>query len=348
MQWLTFTSGRASQDRIFCDDVLARRSSASGSSRAQPSRSSTGCSAILRRSSRNGSRIRIWTRTGTRTTRPPSSTQDAACRSSRSPAATTVISPARCALSRAPENAHARGARATLSRHRPVGSCRHAHAAGGVRRTEVRPGQPGRSAEAASRLVRMDDAGRSEAGVPAEGGGVLRHGRGKWRYADTLDAVTARIARLLSRLARQSRRRVRLPVRSATKRAERRAGSVCLRSARCQRRRESNTRRSVIARRSADGPCRAASSSSITPRRSSADTEISGFFKLSAWLAIDQPDTDFRSTCTKSAPTGTSILLSSDLMRARYRESAREPKLDRDARAAALRLRALHVRRRGR
>ena len=23
------------------------------------------------------------------------------------------------------------------------------------------------------------------------------------------------------------------------------------------------------------------------------DTEVSGFFKLSAWLAIDQPDTDF-------------------------------------------------------
>ena len=33
------------------------------------------------------------------------------------------------------------------------------------------------------------------------------------------------------------------------------------------------------------------------------DTEVSGFFKLSAWLAIDQPDTDFAWPCTRFART---------------------------------------------
>ena len=57
------------------------------------------------------------------------------------------------------------------------------------------------------------------------------------------------------------------------------------------------------------------------------ETEISGFFKLSAWIGIDQPDTDFLVAVTEIRPDGTSIALSDDLMRARYRESAREPKL---------------------
>jgi uncharacterized protein len=57
------------------------------------------------------------------------------------------------------------------------------------------------------------------------------------------------------------------------------------------------------------------------------DTEISGFFKLSAWIGIDQPDTDFAVTISEIRPDGRSIALTSDLMRARYRESWREPKL---------------------
>jgi uncharacterized protein len=57
-----------------------------------------------------------------------------------------------------------------------------------------------------------------------------------------------------------------------------------------------------------------------------ADTEISGFFKFSAWLAIDQPDTDFQVNVYEIGIEGNSILLSSDVMRARYRQSAREPK----------------------
>jgi uncharacterized protein len=57
------------------------------------------------------------------------------------------------------------------------------------------------------------------------------------------------------------------------------------------------------------------------------ETEISGFFKLCAWIAIDQPDTDFVVSIYEIRPGGDSILLTSDLLRARYRESWRKPKL---------------------
>jgi uncharacterized protein len=57
------------------------------------------------------------------------------------------------------------------------------------------------------------------------------------------------------------------------------------------------------------------------------DTEISGFFKLSAWLAIDQPDTDFAVAVYEVRPDGSSIALTGDVQRARYRESLRTPKL---------------------
>ena len=61
-------------------------------------------------------------------------------------------------------------------------------------------------------------------------------------------------------------------------------------------------------------------------------TQINGFFKLSAWLSIDQPDTDFRAAVYEIGIDGSSILLSTDVMRARYRESFREPKLIRTKR----------------
>ena len=57
------------------------------------------------------------------------------------------------------------------------------------------------------------------------------------------------------------------------------------------------------------------------------DTEISGTFKLSAWIAIDQPDTDFTVSVYEIAPDSSSIYLTGDVLRARYRESLREPKL---------------------
>jgi putative CocE/NonD family hydrolase len=51
------------------------------------------------------------------------------------------------------------------------------------------------------------------------------------------------------------------------------------------------------------------------------DTEVSGFPRMTAWISIDVPDTDFHVTLSEILPDGTSILLSQALLRARYRES---------------------------
>jgi len=62
------------------------------------------------------------------------------------------------------------------------------------------------------------------------------------------------------------------------------------------------------------------------------DTEISGFFGLSVWLSINQPDTDFRSSVYEVALDGSAVLLTADWMRARYREGFRDERLvDTDA-----------------
>jgi uncharacterized protein len=58
-----------------------------------------------------------------------------------------------------------------------------------------------------------------------------------------------------------------------------------------------------------------------------ADTEISGFVKLTAWIALDVPDTDFSATLYEILPDGSSVELTSDVMRARYRESLSQEKL---------------------
>jgi len=54
------------------------------------------------------------------------------------------------------------------------------------------------------------------------------------------------------------------------------------------------------------------------------DTEVSGFFKLEAWLAIDQPDTDFQVAVYDISPDEDSVFLSADSIRARYRENPRQ------------------------
>jgi putative CocE/NonD family hydrolase len=58
-----------------------------------------------------------------------------------------------------------------------------------------------------------------------------------------------------------------------------------------------------------------------------ADTEVSGFFRFDAYLAIDRPDTDFAVSVFEIGSDGSVTPLSSDVLRARYRESARTPKL---------------------
>jgi hypothetical protein len=58
-----------------------------------------------------------------------------------------------------------------------------------------------------------------------------------------------------------------------------------------------------------------------------ADAEISGFFKLVAWISIDCPDTDLYVSVHEICLDGRSVQLSTDGMRARYREGLRNPKL---------------------
>jgi putative CocE/NonD family hydrolase len=57
------------------------------------------------------------------------------------------------------------------------------------------------------------------------------------------------------------------------------------------------------------------------------DIEVSGFPRFVAWISMDVPDTDFAVTLYEILPDGGSIVLSADVLRARYRESLREEKL---------------------
>jgi uncharacterized protein len=57
------------------------------------------------------------------------------------------------------------------------------------------------------------------------------------------------------------------------------------------------------------------------------DTEISGALKLVAWIAINAPDTDFQASVYEILLDGSSIFLTGDMLRARYRESLRTENL---------------------
>jgi putative CocE/NonD family hydrolase len=57
------------------------------------------------------------------------------------------------------------------------------------------------------------------------------------------------------------------------------------------------------------------------------DTEITGFFKLSAWISIDTPDTDFYVCVHEVDRNGAVIRLTTDAIRARYRTSLRSAAL---------------------
>jgi putative CocE/NonD family hydrolase len=56
----------------------------------------------------------------------------------------------------------------------------------------------------------------------------------------------------------------------------------------------------------------------------SADTDVAGFFKLVAWLSLDTPDTDIMVGLTEVKADGSSVFLASDSMRARYRHDLRK------------------------
>jgi putative CocE/NonD family hydrolase len=50
-------------------------------------------------------------------------------------------------------------------------------------------------------------------------------------------------------------------------------------------------------------------------------TEVSGQVKLTLWIALDVPDTDFKADLYEILPDGGSVLLTGDMLRARYRSS---------------------------
>jgi len=58
-----------------------------------------------------------------------------------------------------------------------------------------------------------------------------------------------------------------------------------------------------------------------------AETELTGFAKLAVWIELDVPDTDFAVEVCEIKADGTSIMLTQDLMRARYRNSLKKEEL---------------------
>ena len=59
----------------------------------------------------------------------------------------------------------------------------------------------------------------------------------------------------------------------------------------------------------------------------SADTEITGNVKFVAWISMDVPDTDFAVELDEIKADGSSVQLTSDILRARYRDSLTQEKL---------------------
>lgn len=100
MQWLTFTSGHASQDKIFGDRFFWASKNRQWLESGAPFMNWTLRSGILRPRSSYGSHMRIWMSIGTVTTRRPSSTQSSPFPFSRLRAAMTTISPARSPIIR--------------------------------------------------------------------------------------------------------------------------------------------------------------------------------------------------------------------------------------------------------
>jgi uncharacterized protein len=57
------------------------------------------------------------------------------------------------------------------------------------------------------------------------------------------------------------------------------------------------------------------------------DTDVAGFFRFVAWIGIDCPDTDLYVSVHEIASDGSSVRLTTDAIRARYRGGLRTPKL---------------------
>ena len=153
-------------------------------------------------------------------------------------------------------------------------------------------------------------------------------GAERWRYADTLESITAESKPFLLRLKRQQRPN-RIFQRQAFTPEHTGSGAP-------DHYRYDPNDRSLVALESQSnldsaldqGVFRANTAHVVyVSAPFNQPTELSGLFRLEAWISIDQPDTDFVATVAEITPDGTVIPLSSDVMRARYRESPRTQKL---------------------
>ena len=158
------------------------------------------------------------------------------------------------------KNASAEGQCAALPHHRSLGSRRDAHAAGGDRRPQVWAGQSGGSAAAASGMVCMDHAGGPKPHFLQKTGRLLRHGRGTLALCRYLGAVTVRSQPYY--LDSNSNAADVLAAGTLGAQIEqRKAGSLCVRPARLElRRRRGRTRIPADSDRSARGSMRGAAS----------------------------------------------------------------------------------------
>ncbi|HWO03021.1 MAG TPA: CocE/NonD family hydrolase, partial [Blastocatellia bacterium] len=57
------------------------------------------------------------------------------------------------------------------------------------------------------------------------------------------------------------------------------------------------------------------------------DTEVTGYLKFVTWMSMDVPDTDFQVSVYEIKKDGASVLLTEDMLRARYRDSLKQEKL---------------------
>jgi putative CocE/NonD family hydrolase len=57
------------------------------------------------------------------------------------------------------------------------------------------------------------------------------------------------------------------------------------------------------------------------------ETEVTGYFKFTAWIKLNVPDTDFQVQVYEIQAGGKSILLTDDRLRARYKDGVRQDKL---------------------
>jgi putative CocE/NonD family hydrolase len=152
-------------------------------------------------------------------------------------------------------------------------------------------------------------------------------GADEWRYADTLEGVTAE-QRAYSLSSSLNADRLAAPGRLAFE--ERASGSpdiyiydpMDVSTADLQVSIDPNSKVDTRLIKATDGKHLIYESAPF-----SAPTEVSGFFRLTAWIAIDQLDTDFEASIFEITPSGESILLTNDILRARYRNGLEHAEL---------------------